>query len=147
MLLILLEICLCRCAEVDTFFHSFRACKHATYLPELFHPLLCTFSEITSHNRHRRPSFERCDGVLLPYALDRTTHHFVHRESGTGKRVCHQRGRRDGGTVRRNEAVTSQCVQLQYFPTRSDHKLHRDRRAQTHQPASPCNIATTSVSV
>jgi hypothetical protein len=49
-------------------------------------------------------------------------------------------------TVRGNEAVTSQCVQLQYFPTRSD-KLHRDRREQTRQPASPCNIATTSKSV
>jgi hypothetical protein len=35
-------------------------------------------------------------------------------------------------TVRGNEAVTSQCVQLNYFPTRSDHKLHRDRREQTH---------------
>jgi hypothetical protein len=82
--MLLMEICLCRGAEVDTsstlpwrawsFYLLYtlpcRAHEHALYLLEPLYPLLCTFSEITSHSRRRRSPLS---GVMLCFCHTRWT--------------------------------------------------------------------------
>jgi hypothetical protein len=61
--MLLMEIWLCRGAEVDTLLAIYTLpCEHALYLPELFYRLLRTFSEITSNSRCRSSPLS---GVML----------------------------------------------------------------------------------